>query len=64
MEEQTPKPKRKRAPGWKDTPEQRRNRQKARYDKQTAFAAERGYSSWSSLVTAILNGEVEISKKK
>lgn len=56
------KPKRKRSPAWKDTPEQKAARQRTRYDRQKLFAQEQGFSSWAALVTALLNGDVKIVK--
>lgn len=61
MTEET-KPKRKRNPAWKDSPEQKAARQKSRYEKQSAKAKALGYSSWAALVTAILNDDVTIMK--
>jgi hypothetical protein len=58
--EPTPKPKRKRNPAWKDTPEQKAARQRTRYERMKKVALENGFSSWAALVTAILNGEVKI----
>jgi hypothetical protein len=54
---------RKRSPGWKDTPEKRSSRQKTRYIRQTEFAINHGFSSWSAFVTALLNGEIQVTKK-
>lgn len=46
-----------------DTPERKAAAQRARYARMKKIADDAGYSSWSALVTAILNGEVEIPKK-
>lgn len=61
MDEQ--KPKRKHNPEWKDSNEQKAARQRSRYQKQNDIAKAHGFSSWSALVTAILNGDVKIEKK-
>lgn len=43
---------RKRNPDWKDTPEQKRVRQKRRYEMQRTFAQAHGFTSWAALVAA------------
>lgn len=54
--------KRKHNPAWKDTPEQKAARQRTRYKRMSEFAKAHGFKSWAALVTAILDGDVEIKK--
>jgi hypothetical protein len=62
-----PKKPRKFNPDWPsakaDTPERKAAAQRARYARMKKIAVDAGYSSWSELVTAILNGKVEIPPK-
>ena len=46
----------------KDTPERRRKRQQRRRDKLHKIAQDNGYESWYRLTTAIINGEVTLTK--
>ena len=58
----SPKKPRKRNPAWKDTPDQKAARQRARYERMKKAAEDAGYSSWAALVTALLNGEIKVVK--
>lgn len=59
MTEEKPK-RRKRLPSETVKPELNKEHQKTRYKRQTEFAKANGFTSWSALVTALLNGDKKL----